>query len=113
MKHTVCTHTCEIAEGGPTAQEVTFVISVGRLASGAFDPTALCFLYRGGVYEGNKVIDTETNILLRGGILNRTYYDGLHKNLPGIYLAIFTSNVRSYLLWSPVIHVCTTLRVGK
>ena len=29
-------HTCEIAEGGPTAQEVMFVISVGRLASGAF-----------------------------------------------------------------------------
>ena len=31
-----------------------------------FDPTALCFLNRGMKYtryEGNKVIDTETNIL--------------------------------------------------
>jgi len=29
-------HTCKIAEGDPTAQEVMFVFSAGRLASGAF-----------------------------------------------------------------------------
>ena len=44
-----------------------------------------------------------TFILLRGAILNRTY--GTYKNLPGIYLAICTNNIWSYLLWSPVIVV--------
>ena len=40
------------------------MISGGRLASGAFDLSALCFLNRGDeIYECNKVIDTETNIL--------------------------------------------------
>ena len=39
--------------------------------------------------------------LLRGTILNRTY--SIHKNLPGIYFPIFTNNIRSYLLWSPVV----------
>ena len=64
MKNAVCTHLKD-CRGGPTAQEVMFVISVGRLASGAFvDPTALCFLSQGDeIYEGNKVIDTEANIL--------------------------------------------------
>ena len=33
IRKTLYAHTCEIAEGGPTAQEeVMFVISVGRLA---------------------------------------------------------------------------------
>ena len=40
-------------------------------------------------------------LLLRGAIVNRTY--GIHKNLPGIHLPIFTNNIWSYLLWSPVI----------
>ena len=42
-------------------------------------------------------------LLLRGTVVNRTY--GTHKNLPGMYLPIFTNNIRSYLLWSPVIVV--------
>ena len=40
-------------------------------------------------------------LILRGTIVNRTY--GIHKNLLGIYLAIFTDNIWSYWLWSPVI----------
>ena len=39
--------------------------------------------------------------LSRGNILNITYDP--YKNLPGIYFAIFTHNIWSYLLWSPVI----------
>ena len=39
--------------------------------------------------------------LLRGTIVNGTY--GMHKNLPGMYLTMFTNNIWSYLLWSPVI----------
>ena len=39
--------------------------------------------------------------VLRGGIVNRTY--STHKNLPGTYFPIFTNNIWSYLLWSPVI----------
>ena len=37
---------------------------------------------------------------LRGAIVNRTYRT--NKHLPGIYLPIFTNNIRSCLLWSPV-----------
>ena len=40
-------------------------------------------------------------LLLRRTIVNRTY--GTHKTLPGIYLPIFTSNIWSYLPWSPAI----------
>ena len=40
-------------------------------------------------------------LLLRGTIVNRTY--GTRKNLPGIYLPIFTNNIWSYLMRSPVI----------
>ena len=40
-------------------------------------------------------------VATRGNIVNRTY--GIHKNLPGIYLPIFTNNIWCYLLWSPVI----------
>ena len=40
-------------------------------------------------------------ILLRGAIVNRTY--GKHKNLPGIYLPVYTHNIWSFLLWSPVV----------
>ena len=47
--------------------------------------------------------------LLRGTIVNRTY--GAHKALPGIYLSIFTNNIWSYLLWSPVI-VVSSLRLA-
>ena len=40
-------------------------------------------------------------VRLRGAIVSRTC--GLHKNLPVyIYVPIFTSNIWSYLLWSPV-----------
>ena len=45
--------------------------------------------------------ENQGNILSRGTIVNRTY--GTHKKLPGIYSAIFTNNIRPYLLWSPVI----------
>ena len=41
------------------------------------------------------------NINITGIIVNRTYV--VHKNLPGIYLPIFTHNIWSYLLWTPVI----------
>ena len=37
--------------------------------------------------------------LLRGTIVNRTY--GIHKK--PVYLPIFTNNIWSYLLWSPVV----------
>ena len=54
-------------------------------------------------------------LLLRGTILNGTY--GTDKNLPGIYSPIFTSNIWSYLLWSPVIAAAlqqlTCLRLKK
>ena len=40
-------------------------------------------------------------MMLRGAIVNRTY--GTQKNLPGIYVPVFTSNIWSYLLWSAVI----------
>ena len=49
------------------------------------------------------VAQISTSILLRGTIVNRT--SGIHKNLPGMYLPIFTDNIRSYLLWPPVIVV--------
>ena len=39
--------------------------------------------------------------ILRDAIVNRTY--GRPKNLPGIYLAIFTNTIWSYLLCSLVI----------
>ena len=57
--------------------------------------------------EGVSVIFTKMSsvgsftLLLRGTTLNRTY--GTHKNLPGISVAVFTNNIWSYLLWSPVI----------
>ena len=38
---------------------------------------------------------------MRGAVLNRTY--GTDKNLRGICFALFTINIWSYLLWSPVI----------
>ena len=47
---------------------------------------------------GPGVFHTSTT----GIILNRTY--GRHKNLPGIYFAIFTNKICS-LLWSPVLDV--------
>ena len=40
-------------------------------------------------------------LLFRGTIVNRIC--GKHKTLPGVPLAIFTDNIWSYLLWSPVI----------
>ena len=43
--------------------------------------------------------EAEYVALLRGIIFNKTY--GIHKNLPGIYLTIFTNNL--LVLWSPVI----------
>ena len=42
-----------------------------------------------------------SSALLRGTILNKTY--GTHKILPGIYFAIFTNYIWSYLLCSPVV----------
>ena len=39
-------------------------------------------------------------LLLPGTIVNRTY--GAHKNLPGIYLHMFTNTSWYYVLWSPV-----------
>ena len=41
----------------------------------------------------------EELLILRGGIVNRTY--GTHKKT--LYLPIFTNNIWSYLLWSPVV----------
>ena len=41
------------------------------------------------------------NTVYRGTVLNGAY--GTHKDLPGIYFAIFTNNIWSYLIWSPVI----------
>ena len=35
--------------------------------------------------------------ILRGTTVNRTY--DTHKNLPGIYVPIFTDNIWSYLIW--------------
>ena len=40
-------------------------------------------------------------VLLRGTIVNMTYRKD--KNVSGIYLRIFTNNICSYLLWSPVV----------
>ena len=40
-------------------------------------------------------------LLLRGTIVNRT--KGTDKNLPGIYLTIFTNNIWSCQLWTPVV----------
>ena len=51
--------------------------------------------------SGNIVLLICTYDLLRGTIENRTY--GTHKNLPGIYLPIFTRNIWSQLLWPPAI----------
>ena len=28
----------------------------------------------------------------------------MHKNLPGMYFTIFTNNIWSFILWSPVIY---------
>ena len=41
--------------------------------------------------------------VLRGTVVNGTY--GIHKNLPGMYLPIFTinNNIWCYVLWSPVL----------
>ena len=48
-KRSMHTPTCKIAgRGGPTAQEVMVVISVGRLASGAFRSYSSLFLKSGG-----------------------------------------------------------------
>ena len=41
-------------------------------------------------------------ILLRGGILSRTY--GPYRNIYLVYFAIFPYNIWSYLLWFPVIY---------
>ena len=58
---------------------------------------------------------TNTRYLLRGTIVNRTY--GIDKNLPGINLTIFTNNIWSYQLWSPVIvpgtKTCVTCRTYR
>ena len=48
-----------------------------------------------------KKKERERPLLFRGTTLNRTYVR--HKNLYTRYIAIFTNNGRSYLLWSPVI----------
>ena len=45
-----------------------------------------------------KVEDVSRRAVVRGAILSRTY--GTHKNLQNS--PIFTNNIRSYLLWSPV-----------
>ena len=60
---------------------------------------------RGGEEEREPTIPCNPRnelqlLIIRGTILNRTY--GTHKNLY-IYIAIFTNNIWSYLLWSPVI----------
>ena len=39
------------------------------------------------------------DLLLRGTILNRTY--DIHKNLPGIYLAIFTDDLFGTIYFGP------------
>ena len=51
-------------------------------------------------------------VLSRGTIVGRTY--GTHKNLPGIpvYFAIFTNNISSHLLWSPVILILIRIARG-
>ena len=41
-----------------------------------------------------NAIEGSNPLLLRGAIVNGTY--GIHKNLPGIYLTIFTNNFWSY-----------------
>ena len=46
-------------------------------------------------------LTTADEELFTGDRVNRTY--GTHKNLPGIYLPVFTDNIWSYLPWSLVI----------
>ena len=48
-----------------------------------------------------RVVSTSIITGDRTRVVHRTY--GTHKNLPGIYLTIFTHNMWSYLLWPPVI----------
>ena len=54
--------------------------------------------------NSSQSIQEKKHVLLYGGpyqIPRRTCV--IHKNLPGIYLSIFTNNIWSFLLWPPVI----------
>ena len=68
----------------------------------AGDVTTLCFCVRYCTIDGRRFTTPGVSPCpggLRGTIVNRTY--GTHKK--PLDFAIFTRNIRSYLLWSPVI----------
>ena len=74
--------------------------------AGPFRPSGFSVQSLSYVLSGSSWLDRKGRRLLRGGILNRTY--GTQKKV--VYFAIFTTNIRSYLQWSPVILLggCTT-----
>ena len=48
----------------------------------------------GSKQQLEKIQDAQVRRVLRGTIVNRTY--GIHINLPGTYLTIFTNNIWSF-----------------